>query len=125
MEKLFVDCEESFLGIVVEKLSLRKSKMVNLVNNGSGRVRIELSAPSRALIGYRDEFLTDTRGTGILNSIFDGYGEYRGDCYQPVHRIPCGRSYRDGSGLCPVQSRTPRATLHRTGRSDVRRNGHW
>jgi GTP-binding protein len=65
---------------VVEKLSLRKGKMINLVNNGSGRVRIEFSIPSRALIGYRDEFLTDTRGTGILNSIFDGYGEYRGDC---------------------------------------------
>jgi GTP-binding protein len=80
MEKLFVDCEESFLGIVVEKLSLRKGKMVNLVNNGRGRVRIEFSAPSRALIGYRDEFLTDTRGTGILNFLFDGYGEYRGDC---------------------------------------------
>jgi len=80
MEKLFVDCEESFLGIVVEKLSLRKGKMINLVNNGSGRVRIEFSAPSRALIGYRDEFLTDTRGTGILNYLFDGYDEYRGDC---------------------------------------------
>jgi len=80
IEKLFVDCEESFLGIVVEKLSLRKGKMINLVNNGSGRVRIEFSAPSRALIGYRDEFLTDTRGTGILNSIFDGYEDYRGDC---------------------------------------------
>ena len=80
LETLFVDCDESFLGIVVEKLSLRKGKMINLVNNGSGRVRIEFSIPSRALIGYRDEFLTDTRGTGILNSIFDGYGEYRGDC---------------------------------------------
>ena len=80
MEKLFVDCEASFLGIVVEKLSLRKGKMINLVNNGSGRVRIEFSAPSRALIGYRDEFLTDTRGTGILNYLFDGYDEYRGDC---------------------------------------------
>jgi GTP-binding protein len=79
MEKLFVDCEESFLGIVVEKLSLRKGKMINLVNNGSGRVSIEFSVPSRALIGYRDEFLTDTRGTGILNYLFDGYGEYRGD----------------------------------------------
>jgi len=79
MEKLFVDCEESFLGIVVEKFSLRKGKMINLVNNGNGRVRIEFSAPSRALIGYRDEFLTDTRGTGILNFLFDGYGEYRGD----------------------------------------------
>ena len=75
-----MDCEESFLGIVVEKLSLRKGKMINLVNNGSGRVRIEFSVPSRALIGYRDEFLTDTRGTGIMNSIFDGYGEFRGDC---------------------------------------------
>ncbi|MFC1813672.1 translational GTPase TypA [Thermodesulfobacteriota bacterium] len=80
MEKLFVDCEASFLGIVVEKLSLRKGKMINLVNNGSGRARIEFSAPSRGLIGYRDEFLTDTRGTGILNFLFDGYGEYRGDC---------------------------------------------
>jgi len=80
LETLFVDCDESFLGIVVEKLSIRKGKMINLVNNGSGRVRIEFSVPSRALIGYRDEFLTDTRGTGILNSIFDGYGEYRGDC---------------------------------------------
>ena len=90
LEKLFVDCEESFLGIVVEKLSLRKSKMVNLVNNGSGRVRIELSAPSRALIGYRDEFLTDTRGTGILNSIFDWLRRIPWRQLQPVHRVPCG-----------------------------------
>jgi len=54
--------------------------MTNLVNNGKGRVRIEFSVPTRALIGYRDEFLTDTRGTGIMYSLFDGYGEYRGDC---------------------------------------------
>jgi GTP-binding protein len=80
IEKLLVDCEEQFLGVVTEKLSLRKGKMTNLVNNGKGRARIEFSVPSRALIGYRDEFLTDTRGTGIMNSIFDGYGPYRGDC---------------------------------------------
>ncbi len=80
IEKLLVDCEEQFLGIVTEKLSMRKGKMTNLVNNGKGRVRIEFSVPSRALIGYRDEFLTDTRGTGIMNSLFDGYGPYRGDC---------------------------------------------
>ncbi len=79
LEKLQVDCEEQFLGVVTEKLSLRKGKMTNLVNNGKGRVRIEFSVPSRALIGYRDEFLTDTRGTGIMNSLFDGYGSYRGD----------------------------------------------
>lgn len=79
MEKLLVDCEEQFLGVVTEKISLRKGLMTNLVNNGKGRVRIEFSVPSRALIGYRDEFLTDTRGTGIMNSLFDGYGPYRGD----------------------------------------------
>ncbi len=80
IEQLFVDCKEQFLGVVTEKLSFRKGKMSNLVNNGKGRVRIEFSVPSRALIGYRDEFLTDTRGTGIMHTLFDGYGDYRGDC---------------------------------------------
>ncbi len=79
IERLFVDCDEAFLGVVTEKLSIRRSKMTNLVNNGRGRVRIEFSAPSRALIGYRDEFLTDTKGTGIMNSYLEGYDEYRGD----------------------------------------------
>ena len=80
IERLLIDCEESFLGMVTEKLSLRKGKMTNLVNDGKGRVRIEFSVPSRALIGYRDEFLTDTRGTGIMHSLFDGYEDFRGDC---------------------------------------------
>ncbi|OQX14608.1 MAG: GTP-binding protein TypA [Desulfobacteraceae bacterium IS3] len=78
-EHFFVDCDENFMGIVTEKLSLRKGKMVNLVNNGKGRIRMEFSIPSRSLIGYRDEFLTDTKGTGIMNSYFSGYEEYRGD----------------------------------------------
>jgi GTP-binding protein len=80
IERLLVDCEERFLGVVTEKLSLRRGKMINLVNNGKGRVRIEFSVPARALIGYRDEFLTDTRGTGIMHSLFDGYEEFRGEC---------------------------------------------
>ncbi len=79
IERLFVDCDEAFMGVVTEKISVRKGKMMNLTNNGSGRVRIEFSIPSRALIGYRDEFLTDTRGTGIMNSYFVGYEPYRGD----------------------------------------------
>jgi GTP-binding protein len=79
IERIFVDCEENFVGIVTEKLSLRKSRIVNLVNNGRGRVNIEFSAPSRAIIGYRDEFLTDTKGTGIMNTLFDGYEPFRGD----------------------------------------------
>ena len=80
IERLLVDCEDRFLGVVTEKLSLRKGKMANLVNNGKGRVRIEFTVPARTLIGYRDEFLTDTRGTGIMHSLFDGYEPFRGDC---------------------------------------------
>jgi GTP-binding protein len=80
MERLLVDCEERFLGVVTEKISLRKGKMTNLINKGKGRVRIEFSIPARTLIGYRDEFLTDTRGTGIMNHLFDGYSQFRGEC---------------------------------------------
>ncbi|ADU62075.1 MAG: translational GTPase TypA [Pseudodesulfovibrio sp.] len=79
IEHLYVDCDEAFMGIVTEKLSARKARMTNMVNHGTGRVRLEFSVPSRSLIGYRDEFLTDTKGTGIMNSYLEGYGEYRGD----------------------------------------------
>ncbi|RIL09680.1 MAG: translational GTPase TypA [Proteobacteria bacterium] len=79
IEHLFIDCDDRFTGIVTEKLSQRKARMLNLVNHGSGRVRLEFSIPARGLIGYRNEFLTDTRGTGIMNSYLQGYEEYRGD----------------------------------------------
>ncbi len=79
IEHVYVDCDESFLGVVTEKLSMRKGRMTNLVNKGSGRVRAEYSIPSRGLIGYRDDFMTDTKGTGIMNALFEGYEEYRGD----------------------------------------------
>jgi len=79
IERLFIDCNEPYIGIVTEKLSIKKGKMINLTNNGTGRVRIEFSIPSRSLIGYRDEFLTDTKGTGIMNSYLAGYEPYRGD----------------------------------------------
>jgi GTP-binding protein len=79
IEHLFIDCDEAFVGIVTEKLSQRKGRMVNLVNHGTGRVRIEFSIPSRGLIGYRNEFLTDTKGTGIMNSYLEGYEEFRGE----------------------------------------------
>jgi GTP-binding protein len=79
IEHLFIDCDENFIGVVSEKLSRRKGRMVNLVNHGTGRVRMEFTIPSRSLIGYRNEFLTDTKGTGIMNSYLKGYEEYRGD----------------------------------------------
>ncbi|GAB1535581.1 translational GTPase TypA [Geovibrio sp. ADMFC3] len=79
IEQLFIDCDEAFIGVVTEKLSLRKGRLTNLVNNGTGRARLEFSIPSRGLIGYRDEFLSDTKGTGIMNSLFDGYEPHRGE----------------------------------------------
>lgn len=79
IENVYVDCEEIYLGVITEKLSMRKGRMTNLVNKGTGRVRAEFSVPSRALIGYRDDFLTDTKGTGIMNTLFAGYEEYRGE----------------------------------------------
>jgi GTP-binding protein len=79
IEHLYIDCDEPFLGIVTEKLSLRKGKMINLINKGSGRIRVEFTIPSRGLIGYRDEFLSDTKGTGLISSYLKGYEEYRGD----------------------------------------------
>ena len=79
IEHLIINCEETFTGIVTEKLSQRKGRMMNLVNHGNGRVRVEFSIPSRGLIGYRSEFLTDTKGTGIMSSYLEGYESYRGD----------------------------------------------
>jgi GTP-binding protein len=79
MEHLVVDVPEEFIGAVTQKLGPRKGQMVKMVNHGTGRVRLEYRIPSRGLIGYRSEFLTDTRGTGLLNHLFDGWAEWQGD----------------------------------------------
>jgi GTP-binding protein len=79
VELLVIDCPESFLGVVIEKLGTRKGKMVKMINHGSGRVRLEFHIPSRGLIGLRSEILTDTRGTAIMNSLFHGYIEWQGE----------------------------------------------
>jgi GTP-binding protein len=79
IEHVSIDCEEQFVGVLTEKLSQRKGRMVNLTNNGFGRVRLEFSVPSRGLLGFRSEFLTDTKGSGLLHSYVSGYEPYRGD----------------------------------------------
>jgi GTP-binding protein len=79
VEHLIIDCDEAHIGILSETLSIRRGKMVNMINHGTGRVRLEFEIPSRGLIGYRNEFLTDTRGTGIMNSYLKGYEPYKGD----------------------------------------------
>ncbi len=79
MELAYVDVPEEFAGTVIEKLSTRKGELQNMGTANGGYQRLEFSIPSRGLIGYRGEFMTDTKGNGILNTIFDGYGPYKGD----------------------------------------------
>jgi GTP-binding protein len=78
-ELLVIDCPESFVGVVMEKMGTRKGKMEKMINHNSGRVRLEFLVPSRGLIGLRSEMLTDTKGTAIMNSLFHGYIEWQGD----------------------------------------------
>ena len=79
MERAYVDVPEEFSGTVIEKLSTRKGELLSMSSVSGGYTRLEFSIPARGLIGYRGEFMTDTKGNGILNTIFDGYGPYKGD----------------------------------------------
>jgi GTP-binding protein len=84
VERLTVDVPEAFVGVVIEKLGARKAQMQKMHNHGYGRVRMEFVIPSRGLIGLRSELLTDTRGTIVMNSLFDGYTEWQGEI---PHRV--------------------------------------
>ncbi len=79
MERAVIDVPEEYTGVVIEKLSTRKGELLNMSNASGGYSRLEFLIPSRGLIGYRGEFLTDTKGNGIINTLFDGYGPYKGD----------------------------------------------
>jgi GTP-binding protein len=79
VEHLTIDVPEEFVGVVIEKLGMRKAEMQKMHNHGYGRVRMEFRVPSRGLIGLRSEMLTDTRGTIVMNSLFDGYTEWQGE----------------------------------------------
>jgi len=79
MEQLTVDCPEEFIGAVTQRVGARKGQMLRAVNHGTGRVRLIFRLPTRGLIGYRSEFLTDTKGTGLLNHLFDGWAPWHGE----------------------------------------------
>lgn len=84
VEHLFLDIPEEHVGVITEKLSLRKGRMTNMQNHGHGRVNMEFSIPSRGLIGFRSQFMTDTKGAGIMNKLFDGYAHWFGTIPQRV-----------------------------------------
>src|SRR5437764_5603145 len=78
IELVVVDCPEEFIGVVTEAMGRRKGQMTKMVNHGTGRVRMEYETPSRGLIGFRGEFLTETKGTGLVNTMFLRWGEWLG-----------------------------------------------
>jgi GTP-binding protein len=94
MEMLVIDCPEEHIGVVTQKMGVRRGRMMKMINHGSGRVRMEFRVPSRGLIGFRSEFLTDTRGSGIMNHLFDGWEPWQGDI---EHRMT-GALVSDRSG---------------------------
>ncbi|HRI64156.1 MAG TPA: translational GTPase TypA [Polyangium sp.] len=103
VELVVVDVPETYVGIVTERLSTRRGRMVKMTNPGFGRARLEFRVPSRGLIGFRGEFLTSTRGTGLLNTMFDGWTAWGG----PMMRRPTGAIVADRAGVS-----TPYALHH-------------
>ena len=95
VEYLTIDVPEEFTGVVIEKLGPRKGEMTKMHNHGSGRVRLEFRVPSRGVIGLRSEMLTDTRGTIVMNSLFDGYMPYQGE----IPQRPTGAMVADRQGV--------------------------
>ena len=94
MEKVFLDIPEDKVGVLTEKLAERKGRMINLQNHGSGRVNLEFSIPSRGLIGFRSQFMTDTQGAGIMNKLFDGHAPWFG----PIPQRNSGALVADRNG---------------------------
>lgn len=103
MERLLVDLPEDYVGIVTQKIGLRRGRMMEMKHMGSGRVRLEFHLPSRGLIGFRNEFLNDTRGTGVMNTIFDGWAPWQGNI-----------TYRENGSLVSDRAgvTTPYAIFH-------------
>ena len=95
VESLTIDVPEDYVGVVTQLLGLRKSRMDQMVNHGTGWVRMEYLVPARGLIGFRTEFLTETRGTGLLHHVFDGYEPWVGE----LRTRPTGSLVADRRGI--------------------------
>jgi GTP-binding protein len=94
VELFVLDVPEAYMGVVLEKMAMRKGKMSKMINHGSGRVRLDFQVPTRGLIGIRTELMTDTRGTAVMNSLFEGWGPWQGD----IPRRPTGVLVADRPG---------------------------
>ncbi len=116
MEIAVIDIEDPYVGAVTEKLGKRKGVMTNMVQKGTGRTRLEFRIPSRGLIGYRSDFLTDTRGTGLLNTQFDGWDDYRGEIEHRMNgaMISDRKGFATGYAIWNLQERGVMMVEHNT-----------
>ena len=116
VERLTIDAPEEYLGAITQLLATRKGRMEQMVNHGTGWIRMEWLVPARGLIGFRTEFLTDTRGTGILHHVFEGYEPWFGELRTRDNRLAGRRPRRRGDA---VRDDEPAGARH-----DVRRADH-
>ena len=108
MERLTIDAPEDYLGVITQLMALRKGRMEQMVNHGTGWIRMDYKVPSRGLIGFRTEFLTETRGTGLLHHVFDGYEPWHGE----LRTRPTGSLVADRRGFVTDRKSTRLNSSH-------------
>ena len=125
MEHLVIDVPEDFIGVVTQQVGIRRGRMQKMNNNGHGRVRLEFRIPSRGLIGFRSQFLTDTRGTGLFNHIFDGYEPWHGPISKRYDRNPCCGPAGKDDHLCALSPPAAGHAFYQGEHARLRRDGDW
>ena len=125
VEVVIIDCPEEHLGVVTQKLGTRRGKMVRMTPDGHGRVRLEFRVPTRGLIGYRGEFLTDTRGTGMMHQMFESYMPWQGPISESQQWRAGGRPDGRDHDLCPVPSAAAWSPVRRAWHPGLRGDAVW
>ena len=123
IERLAIDAPEDYVGVITQLLALRKGRLEQMVNHGTGWVRMEYLVPARGLIGFRTEFLTETRGTGLLHHVFDRWEPWAGELQTRPDGRAGGGPQRQGGQLRPVRPAGARHAVRRAGRRGLRGHG--
>ena len=124
VEELIIDVPEDHQGVVIAQVGERKGTMTKMVNNGSGRVRLEFRIPARGMIGFRSQFMTDTKGTGIMNHLFSNWEPWHGAIASRSNGVLVADRVGVATSVRHFQSSGARRDLHRAGDHRVRRHGH-